>query len=290
MSRIVATLVYSKRVGTMARKAIMAYCADRANDDGSGIWASKQRIADEIECSRQTVITAIRDLVADGLLSEVGRRKCKNGYTIEYNISLEAMRKLPDAKIDIDREPVKNWTGADLDTSSSLTPRRKATLHKPSSEPSIVVSASALPTSVRAKPDFVLPDWVPADAWAGFLEMRKRKRANPTERAKQLLIGKLEKLTPDHGDAGAILDQSTAGGWTDIYELKGQSNGRTGKPERNKVTDNPMVLAFARMAGHIDADGNPTAASSRCDATGAPPSPREHPWPANVALPSRKHH
>lgn len=229
MSRIVATLVYSKRVGTMARKAIMAYCADRANDDGSGIWASKQRIADEIECSRQTVITAIRELVSEGLLSEIGRRKCKNGYTIEYNISLEAVRKLPDAKPDIDRAPVKNWTGSDLDTSTHFTPRRKATLHKPSSEPSIVVSASALPTSVRAKPGFVLPDWVPSDAWDGFIEMRKRKRANPTDRARQLLVAKLQRLSDAGQPPGDVLDQSTANGWTDIYELKGQANGRSNR-------------------------------------------------------------
>lgn len=69
-----------------------------------------------------------------------------------------------------------------------------------------------------------------------------------------------------------------------------QHNGRTGKPERNKVTDNPMVLAFARMAGHIDADGNPTPGARRCDATGSPPSAREHSRPALVALPSVKHH
>jgi hypothetical protein len=36
MSRKVATLVYSKQVGSMARKAVLAYFADRANDDGSG--------------------------------------------------------------------------------------------------------------------------------------------------------------------------------------------------------------------------------------------------------------
>jgi len=67
-------------------------------------------------------------------------------------------------------------------------------------------------------------------------------------------------------------------------------NGRTGKPERNKVTDNPMVLAFARMAGHIDADGNPTPGARRCDATGSPPSAREHSRPALVALPRLEHH
>jgi biotin operon repressor len=270
MSRIVATLVYSKRVGTMARKAIMAYCADRANDDGTGIWASKQRIADEIECSRQTVITAIRELVADGLLSEVGRRKCKNGYTLEYNISLEAVRKLPDAKVDIDRQPVKNLTGADLDTSSHLTPRRKATLHKPSSEPSIVLSASALTTSAcEKKPAFVLPDWIPADAWAGFMEMRKRKRAVPTQRAIEVIVGKLRAWADEGYLPGDILDASTVGNWTTVYKPKEQNNGQHGSMGRTRSNPNSVASivrdlvaeAYANEAeGVSEGDGNHSGA------------------------------
>ena len=40
MSKHVAALVYRKRIGAMVKQAVMAYCAERANDDGSGIWAS----------------------------------------------------------------------------------------------------------------------------------------------------------------------------------------------------------------------------------------------------------
>jgi hypothetical protein len=45
--------------------------ADKASDYGTGIWASKQTMADELEVSKQTVITTIKGLVADGLLVEV---------------------------------------------------------------------------------------------------------------------------------------------------------------------------------------------------------------------------
>jgi hypothetical protein len=98
MSRLVATLVYSKRVGSMARKAVLAYCADRASDDGTGIWCSKVRIAEEVECSKQTVIDTLRALVAEGLMSEVGRRKCVSGFTVEYALNLSAIRALPDVR------------------------------------------------------------------------------------------------------------------------------------------------------------------------------------------------
>ena len=75
MSRIVASLVYSRKTGSMLRKAVLAYMAERANDDGSLIWASKQRIADEVECSKQAVIKTVQAFVAEGILCEAGKRK-----------------------------------------------------------------------------------------------------------------------------------------------------------------------------------------------------------------------
>lgn len=130
MSRSVATLVYSRQVGSMARKAVLAYMADRANDDGSGVWAAKQRIADEIECSKQTVITTVKALVADGLISETGRRPNSNGYTVEYCLNLDAIARLPE--FGRDGDGVQNWTGPDLDGSTSLTARGQTALPKPS--------------------------------------------------------------------------------------------------------------------------------------------------------------
>lgn len=85
----------------MARKAILAYCAERANDDGSGVWASKARIAKEVECSKQTVIAVIKSLQNDGLLREVGHKKTPNGYVVEYAISLPSISLLPEAVEDV---------------------------------------------------------------------------------------------------------------------------------------------------------------------------------------------
>lgn len=128
MSRKVATLVYSRRVGSMARKAILAYCADRANDDGRAVYCSKVRIAEEVECSKQTVIDTIRDFVAEGLMVEVGREKCGNGYTVRYDICVDAVSALPEA------EGVQNRTprGQEVDRSKigrvkPVDPRGQAT-------------------------------------------------------------------------------------------------------------------------------------------------------------------
>lgn len=95
MSNHLISEAYKRQVGNMARKAVMVLLADKASDDGSGIWASKQRMADEIGASKQTVITTIKGLIDDGLLREVGQRKCTNGYTVEYAIVVSALLALP---------------------------------------------------------------------------------------------------------------------------------------------------------------------------------------------------
>jgi hypothetical protein len=98
LSNKVSVLVYKKAVGSPVRKSILAYLADKASDDGSGIWASKQTIADETECGRSTVIKTINDFVEEGLLAEAGKRPCASGATVVYSIILNRLLELPDAK------------------------------------------------------------------------------------------------------------------------------------------------------------------------------------------------
>lgn len=95
MSNHLISEVYKRQVGNIARKAVMGLLADKASDDGSGIWASKQRMADEIGASKQTVIATLKGLTADGLVREAGMRKCTNGYTVEYAINVAALKALP---------------------------------------------------------------------------------------------------------------------------------------------------------------------------------------------------
>lgn len=95
MSNHLISSVYKRQLGTHMRKSVMALLADKASDDGSGIWASKQTLADELCCSKQTVIATIARFIEDGLLKESGRRKCRTGATVEYTICVGALEALP---------------------------------------------------------------------------------------------------------------------------------------------------------------------------------------------------
>ena len=95
MSNHLISEVYKRQLGSMARNAVMVLLADKASDDGTGIWASKQRMAEEIGTTKQTIITTIKSLIADGLLVESGKRKSPNGYTVEYTINTDSLKDLP---------------------------------------------------------------------------------------------------------------------------------------------------------------------------------------------------
>jgi hypothetical protein len=77
----------------------------------------------------------------------------------------------------------------------------------------------------------MLPDWIPAEAWEGYLAMRKKKRAVMTERAVQLRIADLKALMDEGHDIAAVLDQSTANGWTDVYPVKEKQVQRVASPK-----------------------------------------------------------
>lgn len=74
---------------------------------------------------------------------------------------------------------------------------------------------------------FVLPDWIPTDAWSGYVEMRAKIRAPMTTRAMELKVSELERLRNSGQDVGAVLDKSTSNNWKDVYPLKSDSSGKS---------------------------------------------------------------
>nr|WP_321985352.1 hypothetical protein [uncultured Lichenicoccus sp.] len=63
-----------------------------------------------------------------------------------------------------------------------------------------------------------IPDWVPIDAWNGWLDMRRRKRAPATPAAIRLSLLELERFRELGHDPETVLNQSTQRGWTGLFE------------------------------------------------------------------------
>lgn len=79
---------------------------------------------------------------------------------------------------------------------------------------------------------FALPDWVPPEPWAGWVEMRAKKRIPNTERALNLALGKLEELRKAGQNVAAVIDQSTTRGWTTFYPVKANGQAQSGDAQK----------------------------------------------------------
>lgn len=91
-----------------------------------------------------------------------------------------------------------------------------------------------------------LPDWLPLDAWNGWIEMRKQIKKPPSERAISMAIKKLETLAEQGHDPAKVLDQSTMSSWTDLYPVK-KDNNSNGKRAYN-TQSNDGLSSTARAA------------------------------------------
>ncbi len=69
--------------------------ADRASDDGSGIWCSKQTLANDTGLSKDGVKKAVKALLSEGLIVETGIRRHRNFITKIYRIALDQVEILP---------------------------------------------------------------------------------------------------------------------------------------------------------------------------------------------------
>ena len=124
MSFEVSAIIFRKTCGGAIRRLILLTLADRANPDGTAVWASIPTLAREAEVSERTLQTHMRAFVEEGLIVETGKRPCRNGYTTEYAIVLDAIRALPD----IERPrgaasaPVKEVQGRKARTGAKSSP------------------------------------------------------------------------------------------------------------------------------------------------------------------------
>lgn len=89
------------------------------------------------------------------------------------------------------------------------------------------------PEPVRAS--IWIPDWVPLDAWNGWIDMRIKLKKPLTDRAYTRALSKLDRMRHEGQDIAEVLDRSTMNGWTDLYEIKERNNGKAnwgGSPDR----------------------------------------------------------
>lgn len=64
-----------------------------------------------------------------------------------------------------------------------------------------------------------LPDWIPRDAWDGWIAMRKQKRIPTTDRARAQAIKMLTALRDQGENLEHVLGQSEFQGWAGLFPV-----------------------------------------------------------------------
>ena len=196
-------------------KIVLLALADHANDDGY-CWPGNASIARKCGLSERAVRGAMGWLESNGHIT----RHFVTGKSTSFQIHpgttcpRQDMPPAPRAKTPARHAP---HPGTTCPTPRHVVPPN----HK---ESSLTIKE---PSKARRAAVVALPDWLPADAWAGFAEMRRKARKPLTERAMALAVKKLEALAAEGHDPGAVLDQSTMNNWQGLFPLKEQGNGHT---------------------------------------------------------------
>jgi len=64
---------------------------------------------------------------------------------------------------------------------------------------------------------FELPEWLPLEAWNGWIEMREKQRWKLTERAKRMWLADLEAWRMEGYDIAYILNEATKKDWRGLF-------------------------------------------------------------------------
>ncbi|WP_225199334.1 helix-turn-helix domain-containing protein [Gluconobacter oxydans] len=241
----------------LAVSVLLAY-ANFATPNGEDCFPSTEVIVQMTKLSERTVRKKVDDLIIAGVMEvgdqEIVRVKIAHAGRRPVNYRLRMDVLTPDDVPPADSIPgvqlVHETTGRGAArvgqgcSSGSLgvqltsfrgapaAPKPIYNPNKPSKTPNPLQSpaaSEATSMTFREQDDdgkirtvsLDLPSWLPTEAWGGYLQTRKAKKAPRTVRAIQGVLRKLEAFRTAGHDVEAILDTSTERGWTGVFEPKG---------------------------------------------------------------------
>lgn len=134
----------------------------------------------------------------------------------------------------------------------------------PEPQPSSQRADSSRGARLSSKPKFVLPDWVPKEAWDKYAKMRGRKF---TADARDLNLRKLGDLRDAGEDPLAVLEQAVERGWSGLFPVKTEVSNGSGRGAGRRQTAFDPIQAGAADAmrrvggrtGFVPDDAEPNA-------------------------------
>lgn len=98
------------------------------------------------------------------------------------------------------------------------------------------------------RPDYVIPDFIPAEPWAAYDAMRKRKKAPMDGYIAEKQFKKLAQFAAAGWDIAKILDKATVNNWTDLFE---PTLGRDDAMRANRAANDGKPVVVTDQAAYL---------------------------------------
>lgn len=209
-------------------------------------------IAFALREQEETVAMWLGALMTKGLIDQTEENLEPHNWNsrqFKSDASAERTQKWREKKRDVSTDkPCDNVV-----TSQVTPPEYRDRVQKQKEDPPTPHGGRAAKSSVSK---FRLPDFVPAEPWNSYVEMRGKLRKPLTDRAAELAVAELAALQAKGHDPTAVLEQSVMNGWQGLFEIKGKNgiNGY-GKPEKSKLERAAESIRAANAGGFTERSG-----------------------------------
>lgn len=222
--------------------------ADWSDDDGKS-WPSVATLAKKSRQSESNCHTVIRKLKKSGVLKIVERVGSSNLFIINMDMlgvqslhpakkskrggqGVQSLPPLPPQSLHPD---TSLYTPQDQDhTPTHFVPQEQFTLIPPDQSGK---NKKPIPAEI--------PEWLPAEEWAGYVEMRSKIRHPLTDYAKKLELRALDRLRGEGHYPAEVLRQSIQKSYRGLFAVSGEGkqNGRLSKDEERNERNKRNILA-----------------------------------------------
>jgi len=193
-----------------SQKMVALVLADHADEHGRS-FPSVARMMRMSSMSDRTCQRSIQWLEDNGYLV----REMRSGKSTVYRLTPDRVSPLPPTQCHPRQSDTPDTVSPHPRHSVTPTPDTVSpiTINRTIKEPSKAKSNGA-PAA-----NFQVPDWIPAEPWSAWLDVRKKLKAPNTDRALQLAAKELDRLKAEGHDPAAVLDQSTARGYRGLFPV-----------------------------------------------------------------------
>jgi hypothetical protein len=238
MSNEAITYALHREAGTSSKKLVLLVMANACNVFGEA-YPSYAYLEQVTELNRKTIIAAIQQLVADGLLRDTGRRMGSTGQVIVY--------ELPEFKNSPVFGTVSNAGKQSQKQRLTVPKTGHGNIRKPNKEkntkkdiPGFFIEPGG-GIMVHA-----LPEWLPRESWQAWNSHRIETGRPMTQTAAVRTMAKLTKFYNEGHDPVQIIDLAIERGWQGIYateqtKTKTPQTSDKGIPVLSEYDRNPML-------------------------------------------------